>query len=549
MMKKILIVLSIILTTLLFGCDFKTTQSTTSLPTTSQTTSLTETTQTNSMTETTTDLTTFPITTDTTATTEIISDPLRDIYLYSVNDFHGGAYLNIESFAKISDEIRYMKSNYDNVIALTNGDIFQGTAISNYYYGRPIVEAMNEVDFDGFIIGNHEFDWGIEKIAEYNDDLDANGEANFPFLAANIVYKDTLQPLEFTQPYLLYENNGLKIGVIGVIGDVINSISASRVENITFLDPVTVIEEYARYLRTEQAADIIVVYAHSGSYFNYDIANLSGDSRVDVVFNAHTHQSEIGTISREGTDLIYAQASSNKYSLFVRIQLTYDLVNDVITFSQGKTYSEDDVYNYDSEVMNILDTYKNDPTYLTFVNQVLTFSQGTYYRAELAPWGASVIRDYLGIDIGAVNSGGFRTEMAYGELTMGELVVIYPFDNFIKTSKLTGQQVIDFYKDIYYNGGDVVFDDGVSFDGTMVYINDVAVNLEQYYTIGAVDYIFDKVEYDFLEGQDITNTGVLIRDLLVQDLLNSNNSFNPYNGTSYTVPLNYFYQEIFKSII
>jgi 2',3'-cyclic-nucleotide 2'-phosphodiesterase (5'-nucleotidase family) len=532
------------LLTLLLGCDTKTTQSTTLLPTTTSTTTVES-----SIIETTTELTTFPSTTDTTATTEIISKPLQDIYLYSINDFHGGAYLNFESFAKISDEIRYMKNNYENVLALANGDIFQGTAISNYYYGRPIVEAMNAVDFDGFVIGNHEFDWGIEKIAEYNDGLETNGEAKFPFLAANIVYKDTLEPLEFTQPYFLYENNGIKIGVIGVIGDVINSISASRVENILFLDPVTVIEEYASYLRTEQDADIIVVYAHSGSYFNYDIANLSGDSRVDVVFNAHTHQSEIGTIQREGTDLIYAQASSNKYSLFVRIQLTYDLVNEVITFSQGKTYTDGEIYNYDSEVSSIFDTYKNDVTYLNFVNQVLTFSQGTYYRDELAPWGASVIRDYLGIDIGAVNSGGFRTEMGYGELTMGELVVIYPFDNFIKTSKLTGQQVIDFYKDIYYNGGDVVFDDGISFDGTIVYINDIAINSEQYYTIGAVDYIFDKVEYDFLDGQDITNTGVLIRNLLVEDLLNSNNSFSPNSGTSYTAPLNYFYQEIFRSVI
>ncbi|MDT8336261.1 MAG: 5'-nucleotidase C-terminal domain-containing protein [Candidatus Izemoplasmatales bacterium] len=547
-MKKLLILTSLMFLTLLLGCSIKTTESTTLLTTFTTTNTSTSTTE-SSFTETTTDLTTLTLTSDNTTTTQIISEPLQDIYLYSVNDFHGGAYLNFESFAKISDEIRYMKTNYDNVIALANGDIFQGTAISNYYYGRPIVEAMNAVDFDGFVIGNHEFDWGIEKILEYNDEIETNGEAEFSFLAANIVYKDTQEPLEFTQPYLLYETNGVKIGVIGVIGNVINSISVSRVENIQFLDPVTVIADYANYLRSEKQADIIVVYAHSGSYFNYDIANLTGNSRVDVVFNAHTHQSEIGTIEREGTDLIYAQASSNKYSLFVRIQLTYDLVNKVITFSQGKNYSDGEVYNYDSEVTNIFDTYKSNPIYLNFVNQVLTFSQGTYYRNDLAPWGASVIRDYLGIDIGAVNSGGFRTEMNYGELTMGELIVIYPFDNFIKTSRLTGQQVIDFYKDIYYNGGDVVFDDGVSFDGTTVYLNDIAINPTEYYTIGAVDYIFDKKEYDFIDGLDITNTGVLIRDFLVQDLLNSNNSFSPYNGTNYTEPLNYFYQEIFRLVI
>jgi hypothetical protein len=51
--------------------------------------------------------------------------------------------------------------------------------------------------------------------------------------------------------------------------------------------------------------------------------------------------------------------------------------------------------------------------------------------------------------------------------------------------------------------------------------------------VGAVDYIFDKTDYDFLLGEDITYTGKFMRDLLVEDLLNSTSPFNPYNGSSY----------------
>ena len=166
-MKKIIVFTMLLIFTFLAGCQFRTTDYTTdSLTTNNSSTSNSSNPSTDDSTFTKTDsFTSTDITesittiTDTQmVTTEPVYDRYQDIYLYSVNDFHGGAYLDFDSFSSISNEIRYMKENYDHVLALTNGDIFQGTAISNYYYGRPLVEAMNAVDFDGFIIGNHEFD-------------------------------------------------------------------------------------------------------------------------------------------------------------------------------------------------------------------------------------------------------------------------------------------------------------------------------------------------------------------------------------------------------
>ena len=52
-------------------------------------------------------------------------------------------------------------------ILIHNGDAFQGSYVSGTYYGLPLVEAFNVIGFDCFVIGNHEFDWGIEKIAAY----------------------------------------------------------------------------------------------------------------------------------------------------------------------------------------------------------------------------------------------------------------------------------------------------------------------------------------------------------------------------------------------
>ncbi|HKL47461.1 MAG TPA: hypothetical protein VJ878_02235, partial [Candidatus Izemoplasmatales bacterium] len=107
------------------------------------------------------------------------------------------------------------------------------------------------------------------------------------------------------------------------------------------------------------------------------------------------------------------------------------------------------------------------------------------------------------------------------------------FDNVIKISEMTGQQVEDFYIEIMNGGGDVVFDDGLYYNHSTerLEINGIPIALDRYYTVGAVDYIFDKENYDFIEGVNIYQTPLFTRDLLVMDLKNANQGFNPYDGT------------------
>ena len=558
-MKKILIFLSLIVVMGLVGCSLTT-------ETQTQTTETSQTSQTNQTTETGLTSTTLTSTTSSevssTITTGISTETstyntvetteeyerYQDIYLYSTNDFHGGAYIDYNQFSLISGKIKDMRSDYDHVIALSNGDMLQGTAFSNYYYGKPFIEAMNIGEFDGFVIGNHEFDWGIEKIAEYNDGLFENGEANYPFLAANIVYKDSLEPLSFTIPYIISEVNGVKVGVIGLIGDVIDSIAYSRVENILFLDPLETIENYAYDLRVNQDVDVVVVYIHSDSSINMDIASLSGNYKVDAVFNGHSHWNEASYITRTGVDLAYAQSSSKDYSLLAEIKITFDLEIEEVIEVSPRTYSESELTSYDQGVIDIFNDYSTDQVYLDFISQILSFSEGSFDRSNLAPWGASVIRDYLGIDFGAVNTGGFRVTMEYGDITMGEMITIYPFDNVIKTTEMTGQQITDFLSEINYYNNDVVFDDSLTFDGATAYVNNIPIVLNQLYTVGAVDYIFDKTDYDFIEGINISYTGIYLRDLLVEDLLNTE-SFSPYDGSNYVEPMSFFYNEIHNEIM
>lgn len=480
-------------------------------------------------------VTTNIVTTDLVTTTKEY-DRYQYISFYSLNDFHGGTYSDIANLENIGAYFKDRKANDENTIILSNGDIFQGAPLSNYYHGEPIVDVFNNIGMDGFIIGNHEFDWGIDEILKYKDGDSSNGEMDSPILAANIVYKDTQQPLSNTVPYIIKEVSGVKVGVIGLIGEVIDSISATMVSNIEFLDPSDAAYDIAYDLRENQDCDIVVVYIHYGSSINYELASFTGQHKIDAVFNGHTHANEADSLDRTNeydAKLFYAQ-SDNRNSLFSNITLAYDTLNDEVVSGSASTYEFYYIDDYfDSDIESILLSYMNDPVYVDIISEYLSTSTGYFSKDVLAKWGSSVIRDYAGLDVGASNVGGYRHSISYGDITMGDLIELYPFDNYINTCKMTGAQLLDFYNERNNENYDIVFDDGFYYLSGHLYINGVMAEADTLYTVGAVDYIFNKTDYNFLEGQDIQITTLLMRDLLAQDLKNTNNSFNPSLGTSY----------------
>lgn len=519
-------------------------QPTTVVPTTNQPTTIVPTTvETMTTLPTTLMPSTIPPTTG--ITTTIIYERFETLEFYSLNDFHGGAYSDMYTIAAIGSFMHQRKLN-QGAILLASGDIFQGSALSNYYFGLPLVEAMNIIGFDAFTIGNHEFDWGLDKIDVYWDGLSGNGEADYPILAANLVDKQTGETLPWTQPYIIITYKDIRIGIIGVIDDyTYNSISYSRVADYEFLDEVSVIYDYAAHLRNEENCDIIIASIHGyDTYANRDIAYFQGAHLVDAIFNGHTHSDVASSVSRTGfAPLYYAQASNYSSSLFAGISLEFDRQTRTVVSGSASTYSENDIASYGNHqsVLTMLDIFVDDDEYQDYITTYLTTATQYFSKSSLTPWGSSVIRDYVGVDFGVMNNGGFRINMNSGDLTMGDLVVIYPFDNYIKKTKMTGQQITNLYRDKEQYGWDLVFDQGVTYSAGILFKDGISVNLDQYYWIASVDYAFDRVYtksnnvkvQPFSVGIETETTTFLIRDLLVEDLINSNGSFNPAYGTHY----------------
>ena len=377
---------------------------------------------------------------DTGGEPEIVTNGV--INIFSINDTHGAIITDSEvtGLDKVQTVIKSLESS-TSYIKVANGDIFQGGYASNVTRGKIFVETLNAMDFDCFVIGNHEFDWGIETISVYNDGILENGEADFPFLGANIVYKSSSTMPEWMEQYTIVENNGLTIGIIGVIGQgLTSSILADNVANYSFLDPVPIVEKLSKKLRTEEGCDSVIVAIHEYEEdTNQRFAQLSGDSRVDGILCAHTHQKINQTVSRNDGYKIPVLQSQTKNITVGYMNLTYD--NGAIT-KTNVTHVYPNNYQSDQEILNVINKYSD---IIAEGESKIGYTASSLSKSSLGNLAANALRDYGNGDFGVLNTGGVRATIGAGDILMKEIFEVFPFDNRLVEVTMTGKQLLDFY--------------------------------------------------------------------------------------------------------
>lgn len=217
------------------------------------------------------------------------------ITIYHTNDLHGkvgSVYGSDGTLSQIGlDVLKTVKDSTKNSMLVDIGDATQGVSMATYSKGSNIINLMNAAGYDAMVLGNHEFDYG-EKQAKINAQ-----SANFPVLAANIVYKETGEP--FLKDVngtngcnFIKEINGKKIGFFGICTKETKYKSdPNNTANINILDEITVSKEQVSYLKS-QNVDAIVALAHIGvaessEITSKDIAeNVPG---IDVIIDGHSH--------------------------------------------------------------------------------------------------------------------------------------------------------------------------------------------------------------------------------------------------------------------
>jgi 5'-nucleotidase len=187
--------------------------------------------------------------------------------------------------AQIINDIR---AKHEQVLLLDAGDIFQGTPYFNLYKGEPEIKAMTQMGYDACIMGNHDFDAGLENFATQLS------YANFPVIMCN--YDFTATSMEGkSMPYKVFKKGKLKIGVTGVGIEMKGLVPDNLTENTKYLDPVQRLNETAQLLRKQQNCDMVICLSHLGYQYKEnpnkvcDLILASESEDVDLIIGGHTH--------------------------------------------------------------------------------------------------------------------------------------------------------------------------------------------------------------------------------------------------------------------
>lgn len=426
---------------------------------------------------------------DSTSTSLSIEDKDGTISIYAMNDFHGSVVESGYELGLLKQGTFFkQKGSEDNTLIINSGDMFQGAIESNYNYGEFLTYAMNNIEFDCFTLGNHEFDWGDEYI-EINRELkDPTTNYQTPFLSANIYNYDMStktthdRATNLGDEYVIRDlENGLRVGIIGVIGsDQITSITSQFVDMYDFVNPVNIVKTLSDELRTEKGCDVIIVDAHASiSQIGYSISQVSSVSNkryADAVLCAHSHEYEAEKVN----GVPFVQAASNGKS-YAEIQLSVEDGNvncEVYSNHEGDVGAISRISNYDADLLSLYNHYKGESDVVG--KEVIGTLTGTLYTGAPNALGNLVSKAMAeealaqGFNIDYAVTNYSRATLDSGTITYANLYKSLPFDNEMYIVSVLGS-------DLRTQAG---------YDSNFVYrVNSESLRDNQRYTIVVLDYL------------------------------------------------------------
>ena len=349
--------------------------------------------------------------------------------------------------ARLMTAISEAKESNPNHLLVDGGDQFQGTLFYTYYKGKLAAEMMNQMGYDAMTVGNHEFDDGPEVLRGFVDAVEfpvlmSNADVSGEELLADAIMKSTI-----------IEKDGEKIGLIGLTPEDTDELSSPG-PNVTFSDPSEAVRAEVDKL-TEEGVNKIVVLSHSGYSVDQTVAeNTTG---VDVIVGGHTN-TLLGDM--EGAEGPYptmvgdtAIVSAYAYGKFLgELNVTFDDQGKVIEASgapiiMDAAVTEDEaVKSRIAEAAEPLDEIRNQ-----VVAETSAPIEGdrTICRAVECPMGVLVADAMLdrvadqGVVAAITNGGGLRASIDAGEITMGEVLTVLPFQNTLSTFEVTGETIVE----------------------------------------------------------------------------------------------------------
>jgi 5'-nucleotidase len=349
--------------------------------------------------------------------------------------------------ARLVTAIEAAKARSNNWILVDGGDQFQGTLYYTYYKGAVSAEMMNKMGYTAMTVGNHEFDDGPEVLKGFVDSV------KFPILMSNADISGEGLLKDIIRKSVIIEQNGEKIGLIGLTPQDTDELSSPG-PNVIFTDPVQAVQGEVDKL-TAEGVNKIIVLSHSGMPVDRKVAE--GTTGVDVIVGGHDNTLLSNVI--EGAKGPYpvmvgstAIVQAYAYGKFLgELNVTFDDQGNVKE-AKGEPILLDASVVQDqatsdriAELGKPLDEIRNKVVAQT--SEAIDGARESCRAVEcqMGNLVADAMLDRVkdqGIEVAIANGGGLRASIDAGDVTMGEVLTVLPFQNTLSTFQVTGATLV-----------------------------------------------------------------------------------------------------------
>ncbi len=392
-----------------------------------------------------------------------------------------------------------------NVILVDAGDAVQGSLFFTLFKGEVEQKMMNALGYDIQIVGNHEFDNGLEALKRQYDMADAQ------LLATNYDFSDT--PLAgMFRPFTIKETGGKRYGFFAVNIDPEGLIEGSSYTGLKYLDAATAADAMAWYLKNIEKVDKVIAITHIGyddinGINDVDLARRSHD--IDIIIGGHSHtlvdpdSPKARIANADGREVLVLQTKNKGMYLG---EITLDTDTDT---AKARLITVDSRLDsrIDRETQALLTPYRHK---VDSISAIKISKAATDFPAD-SPRLLNWLSDYVKsrgeemtgqpVDLAIMNKGGIRNSLTKGAVTKGQILTMLPFRNDIVVIELSGRDLLDNLEIMgRQNGNGVSGGTAVTFEpGTgrilNATVNGSPIDPERTYRVATISYLAKGGDY------------------------------------------------------
>src|SRR6267154_3064558 len=367
--------------------------------------------------------------------------------------------------ARCATQIRRWRGENPNSILIDVGDVYQGTDVSLRNKGALMIDLLNHLEYDAWVIGNHEFDWGMECFER------ALQQSNMPVLAANMLmegkmageFPDEKHPFAKIQPFILKEIAGIKIAIIGITTPGMPFwLWPEFTRGLDFRHPVEPVRRAIASAKSE-GANAIVLTGHMGlktrtggdDFANTVMALTSEFPEVAVFIAGHTHQD---VPSRLTNGVLFTQA--DHFGIHVgRVDLLFDRNSKRLLRREAICELMDNRFDPDHIVLSragsqLAQSEASLAQPIGELTETLHARGRRGHPSEIEKLIGAAITETLAernIMVDAVMHGVFdeNAKLAAGLATVNDIWNIIPYENLIVTATLSPDEIKGVMEEVY----------------------------------------------------------------------------------------------------